>query len=111
MATIVSETTVCHQCYTALDATDNYCRHCGVTTAHGAGLLDGDRRAASFRDQPAPAPSFQPVKWSESPWVVLPLLFLILGPLALPLLWRSRRFTLVWKGILTVVMLARLIHQ
>ena len=44
----------------------------------------------------------QPATW-ESPWVVLPLLFFVLGPLALPLLWRSRRFTLLWKGILTVL--------
>jgi RsiW-degrading membrane proteinase PrsW (M82 family) len=35
--------------------------------------------------------------------VVLTLLFLVLGPLALPLLWRSRRFTLRWKIVLTVI--------
>jgi hypothetical protein len=33
----------------------------------------------------------------------LPLLFLILGPLALPILWRSRQFSRPWKIILTIV--------
>ena len=69
---------VCQRCYAALDAADNYCRHCGTPTA----------------GRPA---------WWESPWFVLPMLFLVLGPLALPMLWRSRRFTLLWKGVLTVL--------
>ena len=105
MTSLVSETTVCRRCYAALDASDNYCRHCGMAAANAADLLDGATRAASFRVSLASAPSVQQAKWSESPWVVLPHLFLILGPFALPLLWRSRRFTLVWKSILTVVML------
>lgn len=41
--------------------------------------------------------------WWESPWVVLTLLFLVLGPLAFPLLWRSQRFTRSWKITLSVV--------
>jgi hypothetical protein len=76
-----------------------------MATANRTAPVDNDHRAASFHLSPASAPSVQQAKWSESPWVVLPLLFLILGPFALPLLWRSRRFTLVWKSILTVVML------
>ena len=44
-----------------------------------------------------------PAAWWESPWVVLPLLFVVLGPFALPLLWRSRRFTRPWKTALSVV--------
>ncbi len=105
MSDLVIETPVCHECYAVLDATDHYCRQCGMTTAHSAGLSNGDTGAASFRGKPACAPSVRQPKWSESPWVVLPLLFLILGPFALPLLWRSRRFTRVWKIILTVIML------
>jgi hypothetical protein len=104
MTDLVIEATVCHGCYTVLDATDNYCRHCGAPTVNRAGLPEGDVSAPSFNAPPAFAPAIQPAKWSESPWVVLPLLFLILGPLALPLLWRSRRFTLLWKGVLTVIM-------
>lgn len=34
---------------------------------------------------------------------MLAMLFVILGPLALPLLWRSRQFTRFWKIALTVI--------
>jgi len=73
---------ICRRCRAVIEATDKYCHSCGASTANLA----------------APTP-----RWSESPWVVLPLLFLILGPLALPLLWRSRQFTTSWKTILTVL--------
>ena len=53
---------------------------------------------------PVFTPSVQQPRLSESPWVILPLLFLVLGPFALPLLWRSRRFTPLWKSALTVIM-------
>ena len=79
---------VCHQCHAALDAGDAFCRHCGVPTVE---------RGSS--------PSLRPPGIWESPVVVLPLLFLVLGPLALPLLWRSRRFTRVWKIIHTILVL------
>jgi hypothetical protein len=69
---------VCRRCSAVLDAADNYCRRCGTPTAGQPG-------------------------WWESPWFVLAMLFLVLGPFALPLLWRSRRFTLPWKGVLTVL--------
>ena len=82
---------VCRQCTAVLDADDNYCRRCGAPTDFGIRL--GVSPAAK-----------QPAAW-ESPWVVLPLLFFVLGPLALPLLWRSRRFTLLWKGILTALVI------
>jgi predicted amidophosphoribosyltransferase len=76
---------ICPQCRAALDAADNYCRRCGAPTAN---------RADSSLPQ---------YKWWESPWVVLALLFLVLGPFALPLLWRSRRFTRLWKYVLTIL--------
>ena len=41
----------------------------------------------------------------ESPVVVLVALFAVLGPLGLPMLWRSRCFTRAWKIGLTVVVL------
>jgi hypothetical protein len=34
---------------------------------------------------------------------VLTLLFVVFGPFALPLLWRSRRFTRLWKTVLSLV--------
>ncbi len=33
------------------------------------------------------------------------MLFLVLGPLAIPMLWRSRRFSVVWKSVLTALVL------
>jgi hypothetical protein len=73
---------VCRKCGTTIGASDNYCRHCGTPTEAGlAGLA----------------------AWWESPWVILPLLFLVVGPFALPLLWRSRRFTRPWKIALSVI--------
>jgi hypothetical protein len=82
---------ICQQCTAMLDADDNYCRRCGAATQFGvrSGILPSAKRFGSW----------------ESPWVILPLLFLVLGPLALPLLWRSRRFTFFWKGILTVLVI------
>jgi hypothetical protein len=91
------ETTVCHECYAVLDAGDNYCRRCG---ANLTGLSDDGRAAV----RPVMASVVERPKFSESPWVVLPMLFLVFGPLALPLLWRSRRFTRLWKIVLTVIM-------
>ena len=76
---------ICDRCRAVLDAGDRYCRHCGAATSPPAGGLPG---------------------WTESPWVILPLLFLVMGPLAFPLLWWSRRFSLFWKIVLTVIVSA-----
>jgi hypothetical protein len=46
-----------------------------------------------------------PVKWCHRPVWVLILLFFVLGPLGLPYLWRSPRFTHILKVILTVAVL------
>ena len=82
MSNLVTPQVVCRKCQTAIDVSDNYCRHCGLPTAAGqAGVA----------------------AWWESPWLVLVLLFVVLGPLALPLLWRSRRFTRPWKIALSVI--------
>ena len=42
--------------------------------------------------------------WYYRPWGVLLLLFVVLGPLGLPLLWKSPSFTRRWKIVLTAVM-------
>jgi hypothetical protein len=43
------------------------------------------------------------VRWYLQPIGVILLLFFVLGPFALPLLYRSPRFNKGWKIILTVV--------
>jgi len=45
-------------------------------------------------------------KWYYSVWAVLLMLFVVLGPLGLPFLWRSPRFVRWGKVTLTVVTLA-----
>ena len=37
------------------------------------------------------------------------MLFVALGPLALPMLWRSRKFSLAWKVILTALVAVTLV--
>lgn len=45
------------------------------------------------------------MKWYYRPWVVVLLLFLVLGPLGLPLLYKSPQFSKGWKGGLTILTL------
>lgn len=44
-------------------------------------------------------------KWYDSQLIILLLLFGVLGPLALPLLFKSSKFSLTQKTILTIIML------
>ncbi len=89
------EKIVCPQCCAVLDASDNFCRHCGQPTRESA---------AGHSRQIVTTP--RKSNWVESRAMVLVMLFVVLGPLALPLLWRSREFSLPWKIVLTVVMVA-----
>jgi ribosomal protein L40E len=83
----------CRHCYAVLDVSDNFCRHCGAPTKN--------MPSASV---PAVAAS-QRAPWSENRWIVLASLFLVLGPLGLPMLWRSRQFSMVWKLVFTGMVL------
>lgn len=94
------ERVVCRQCFAVLDATDNYCRNCGMATPRLVAGAPADSKPLMAELVPGRAPS---TKGSESPWIVLPMLFLVAGPLALPMLWRSREFSVLWKAILTIV--------
>jgi len=96
------EKTVCPRCVAVLDVGDRFCRHCGAAMSP-----DGSPVSAGAADWPplaAPAPS-RP-RWTDNPWIVLALVFLVLGPIGLPLLWRSRRFTPLWKTVITALVLA-----
>lgn len=44
-------------------------------------------------------------KWYHGRWMVLLMLFFVLGPIGLPLLWKSPRFSRRWKQILTALTL------
>ena len=57
--------------------------------------------------QPQHPIKFQPAvadKWHHSVWFVLLSLFLLLGPLGLPLLWKSPKFSRWAKVVLTLLM-------
>ena len=47
-----------------------------------------------------------PTRWYYLPWSVVFLLFFVLGPFGLPLLWRSRGFSKGMKIALTVAVMA-----
>jgi hypothetical protein len=96
MSTSGVEGIICRRCSALLDAGDNYCRRCGAATAGEPVLAQVAGPAAA-----PPAPG-----WSENPGLIVAMLFLVLGPIALPMLWRSRQITLAWKIVLTVLVLA-----
>jgi len=89
------EKIVCYQCHAVLDLGDNYCRYCGTPTSQTA-------RSAEYRPLGASPP---PLGSGASKIVILTLLFAVLGPLALPLLWRCRCFSPTWKWLLTLIVL------
>lgn len=80
------EKTVCRQCSGPLDAGAPVCPRCGAPAAGSVGYRPKPRR-----------------DWAESLAMVLFLLFAALGPLALPLLWRSPKFSRTWKIVLTIL--------
>ena len=45
------------------------------------------------------------IKWYYQPRTVLVLLFFVLGPFALPLLYESPQFSKFWKVLLTIVVI------
>jgi len=100
------EKLVCRSCYAVVDAGDNFCRRCGAPIGSAAVPRPS---AQDDANRPVLAEVVEPRsvgrKWSDSPWIVLVLLFFVLGPLALPMLWRSRQFSLVWKLVLTAIVI------
>jgi hypothetical protein len=95
--------TICPLCHSDLDVGDNFCRRCGSP--------NGRAGSAGTTTPVAVNAHLSPVQFKswESPWIILTLLFAVLGPFAIPLLWRSRRFTIVWKNIITVLVLAEMV--
>ncbi len=93
------EKIVCRRCFTLLEVEDNYCRRCGTPTPRV--------QAAWIAESPATPgpPKSNGGKLLEGRITVLTMLFAVMGPLALPLLWRSSRFSLAWKVVLTLLVL------
>jgi hypothetical protein len=55
---------------------------------------------------PQARPAATDVSWYYRPFWVLVLLFLVLGPLGLPYLWKSPRFTHGMKVLLSIAVVA-----
>ena len=91
----------CGQCFELVDTGDNFCRCCGEMTEHGAAMV----RIGKLPRRRTGLAAVRPLSWLESPLAVLPALFVVLGPFALPMLWRSRRFNRGWKVGLTIAVL------
>jgi len=106
MATHNVEKIVCCQCQAVLDVGDSFCRRCGAATS---GLVRGTSGASwpggAAPPHPASVPTHSRPKLIESRWGVLLMIFAVLGPLGLPMLWRSSQFSRAWKVILTVIVL------
>ena len=51
-----------------------------------------------------PPPDGARAKWYQSIWFVLVMLFFVMGPLGLPLLWKSPKFPNWSKVVLTLAM-------
>ena len=47
----------------------------------------------------------EPLKWYYKPGMVVVLLFLVLGPFGLPILYKSPKFNKPWKILLTILMI------
>lgn len=86
---------ICSQCGTELDAADNFCRRCGAATAPGAAGV------TPALGRPANKPRF-----SETRLGILCILFVGLGPLGLPFLFRSKVYSRGEKVGLTVLVAA-----
>jgi len=75
---------LCPRCACEIDVEDRFCRRCGAA-------MSGDQATATGRGSP------------HSRGKILLLLFALLGPLALPVLWQSERFTRAEKIVYTVL--------
>ena len=113
------EKIVCPCCVAVIDVQDNFCRYCGaalneapvpVDKAAGVPSEVVPSNGLSYTPSTAPAANL-PIQgtglsnWMQSRTAVLLALFVVLGPLAIPMLWRSDRFSTAAKIALTVLVL------
>ena len=73
----------CPSCGVLLDAAATFCARCGVRSPATSSSASG--------------------KWYHNVWFVLIMLFLVLGPFGLPLVWQNPRFSRRVKIVLTLI--------
>ena len=96
---MTKDNTKCPRCGREIDAADNFCRHCGIPLKQPPGIAPAVVPAVAVGRPARPSAS-------DNPWLVLIMLFCVLGPFALPMLWRGRAFSRRWKWIWTLVTIA-----
>ena len=77
----------CSSCGEATLATSRFCSHCGRP-------LEGSTLPVASKP-----------KWYYNVWFTLLMLFFVLGPFGLPLVWKNPHFSRTVKGWLTVAMI------
>ena len=77
-----------------------FCMHCGVQEPAGARYC---HQCGKPLDPTAVSPSAKS-KWYHNIWFVLFLLFFVLGPFGLPLVWKNPRFAPWVRWLLTLAM-------
>ena len=76
----------CPMCEVPIGTVAKFCANCGMSLRTGISQAAGKPR------------------WYHNVWFVLFLLFFVLGPFALPLVWKNPKFPKTVKITLTVVM-------
>ncbi len=101
----------CPQCGCPRDATDRFCRRCGRSFEPASEVAGAEKAGAQVVVAQAVTERRARTNWLDTRWGVW-LLLSALGPFALPVLWRSRRFTRFGKiavTLLVVVLTAALV--
>ena len=101
-----TERTICPHCGAVVDQGDAFCRRCGARLGESAAVEallqptvvedEPRRRLAGYRSE-------RPARRPPSRTMVFISLFVLLGPLALPMLWQHPGFSRASKIILTAV--------
>lgn len=95
--------TKCQRCGAEIAAGGRFCSMCG---APRPGVVRAEAVDQPTVPQHRATPPGKRVGWQYSRGVVLLMLFALLGPLALSLLWRSPEFSRFWKIVLTLLVVA-----
>ena len=86
---------ICPQCAAPLQPDDHHCAKCGADVT-----VDDEATVGADRGKDGSLSTLL-----HNRWAILGLLFLVLAAFGLPLLWKSRVFSLPMKLILTIVVL------
>lgn len=86
-----SPTELCPSCGAPAPLSANFCPRCGkpLTLVTGSGAARGSTS-----------------RWYHNIWFVLLMLFFVLGPFGLPLVWKNPRLSRTVKIVLTLAMVA-----